>query len=55
MKLFGDPALERKARNAVDKLAAAAVLAVSGAAAFCAGAWLAGAIFHAIFSWIGAA
>lgn len=55
MKIFGDPALERKARKAVDKLAAAAVLAVSGAAAFCAGAWLAGAIFHAIFSWIGAA
>ena len=54
MKLFGDQAMERKARKAVDKLAAAAVLAVSGAAAFCAGAWLAGAIFHAIFSWIGA-
>ena len=55
MKLFGDPALERKARKAADKLAAAAVLAVSGAAAFCAGAWMIGAIFHLIFSWWGVA
>ena len=55
MKLFGDPALERKARKAADKLAAAAVLAVSGAAAFCAGIWIAGVIFHAIFSWMGVA
>lgn len=55
MKLFGDPALERKARKAADKLAAAAVLAVSGAAAFCAGIWIAGVIFHAVFSWMGCA
>lgn len=55
MKVFGDPALERKAKLLRDKLAAATVLAASGAAAFCAGAWLLGAVFHVIFSWLGVA
>lgn len=55
MKVFGDPALERKAKTLWDKLAAATVLAASGAAAFCAGAWLLGAVLHVIFSWLGVA
>lgn len=55
MKLFGDPALERKVKQWRDKLAAAAVLAISGALAFCAGVWLVGAVFHVIFSWLGVA
>lgn len=55
MKVFGDPELVRKAKTLRDKLAAATVLAASGAAAFCAGAWLLGAVFHVIFSWLGVA
>lgn len=55
MKLFGEPELERKAKALRDKLAAATVLAISGAAAGCAGVWLVGAMFHAVFSWMGVA
>lgn len=55
MKLFGDPELERKVKQWRDKLAAAAVLAVSGALAFCAGAWLVGAVFRVVFRALGVA
>lgn len=55
MKIFGDPELEQKADKLADKLGAATVLAISGAAAFCAGAWLVGAVFHVIFKALGVA
>ena len=51
MKLFGDPKLECKVKQWRDKLAAAAVLAISGALAFCAGVWIAGTVFHVVF-WV---
>lgn len=55
MKIFGEPALERKARKATDKLAAVAALAASGAIAFCVGVWLVGAVLHFAFRLMGVA
>lgn len=55
MKLFGDPELERKVKQWRDKLTAAAVLAVSGALAFCAGVWILGALKYFAFKIMGVA
>lgn len=55
MKLFGDPELERKVKRWRDKLAAAIVLAATGAVTFCGVIWILGAMKYFAFKIMGVA